>query len=238
MRTFRQKGIKKSKLEIIKAELVKGGIIGRRTAIKHKVLSTNELFNEFVKTFKETFTLGIINGKVEPILSLVHGNECVVTESTSIIISIFNSWLRVTPNKMGGLCISRLQVDSSMRGNGIGTMLMETFLKVLKDTVYSIMRNTKNDYDCPTIDLEILDNVGVGKNHTKIDVDETASFYNSFGFEIVESYENYRRMELDISKAIVIIKQFESSLVNMFSDDVPLDLDTFLATAEFDLDND
>lgn len=236
MRTFKQGKKKDSVLVKIKSELLKRGIISKRTIVKHKVVPANKLFNEFVKTFRSTFTLGIITGNVEPIQSVVNGRECIVTESTSFIIWIMNSWLRVTPNKSGGLCVSRLQVETAMRGNGIGTMLMETFLKVLKDSFINIY-NTGNNFEIPTIDLEILDNVGFGKNHTLIDVEDTANFYSSFGFEVVESYENYRRMELDIVKAIKKSDEFESSLVDLLSDEVPLDLDEVVVSDDFDLDN-
>ncbi len=70
----------------------------------------------------------------------------------------------------------------------------------------------------PIINLEVLDCVGYGKNKSIIDVDKTASFYNSFGFEIIESSLKYRKMELDIVRAIEISSDFEKSLFKGFTD--------------------
>ena len=220
MATFSKKGIRKKVSDENKKmvlELRKRGIIDNTKKVVIEEVKANRLFDEIVSVFNTTFTLGCVTGCIEDINSIVTTDVCTITKSKSFMISIRNSWLRLTPNKEGGICLSRLQIDSRYRGLGIGTLLMNSFLLIFKDALKNILIED-NNYDMPIINLEVLDCVGYGKNKSIIDVDKTASFYNSFGFEIIESSLKYRKMELDIVRAIEISSDFEKSLFKGFTD--------------------
>jgi GNAT superfamily N-acetyltransferase len=211
MATFKTRAFRTSKLKEnrgLEKELRKSGRFNSKP-FQFQSIKSNILFEKVVELFKENFNDdNMIIGEEQPIISIVENSSTYShISSPSFVISIGNSWLRITPNKFGGLHLSRLQVDENFRGKGIGSFLLSVFSKLILNSV-SLLQ--EDGFNIPFIDLEVLNYVG---NGIEVDVKRTISLYEKFGFRVIKNSPSITKMELDVME----MDRYIAGLVNEFN---------------------
>jgi GNAT superfamily N-acetyltransferase len=209
MATFKTRAFRTSKLKEnrgLEKELRKSGRFNSKP-FQFQSIKSNILFEKLVEVFKGNFNDdNMIIGEEQPIISIVENSSTYShISSTSFVISIGNSWLRITPNKFGGLHLSRLQVDENFRGKGIGSFLLSIFSKLLLNSVSLLLQ--EDGFNIPVIDLEVLNYVG---NGIEVDVKRAISLYEKFGFRVIKNSPSITKMELDIMEISRYIKGLEN----------------------------
>jgi len=209
MATFKTRAFRSSKLKVNKGlekELRKSGRFNSKP-FQFQSIKSNILFEKLVEVFKGNFNDdNMIIGEEQPIISIVENSSTYShISSPSFVISIGNSWLRITPNKFGGLHLSRLQVDENFRGKGIGSFLLSIFSKLLLNSVSLLLQ--EDGFNIPVIDLEVLNYVG---NGIEVDVKRAISLYEKFGFRVIKNSPSITKMELDIMEISRYIKGLEN----------------------------
>jgi GNAT superfamily N-acetyltransferase len=209
MATFKTRAFRTSKLKEnrgLEKELRKSGRFNSKP-FQFQSIKSNILFEKVVELFKENFNDdNTIIGEEQPIISIVENSSTYShISSPSFVISIGNSWLRITPNKFGGLHLSRLQVDENFRGKGIGSFLLSIFSKLLLKSVSLLLQ--EDGFNIPVIDLEVLNYVG---NGIEVDVKRAISLYEKFGFRVIKNSPSITKMELDIMEISRYINGLEN----------------------------
>lgn len=217
MSTFTKGKVKKrisGENKMMELELRKQGF---NKPFKFSTTYTNSLFSEFKKEFNRIHgDSEYIKGEEYDINSLVDmGHYCSVIKSPSFVISIGNSYLRITINKNGGLHLSRIQVDEHLRGKGLGSILLGIFTN-LTFTATSNLGISGELKKAPIIDLEVTSSVGLkGVNAVYVNIDKVVSLYEKFGFRVVESKRENRRMVLDFEAGIdKLLEIYEENKLN------------------------
>jgi GNAT superfamily N-acetyltransferase len=209
MATFKTRAFRTSKLKEnrgLEKELRKSGRFNSKP-FQFQSIKSNILFEKLVEVFKGNFNDdNMIIGEEQPIISIVENSSTYShISSPSFVISIGNSWLRITPNKFGGLHLSRLQVDENFRGKGIGSFLLSIFSKLLLKSVSLLLQ--EDGFNIPVIDLEVLNYVG---NGIEVDVKRAISLYEKFGFRVIKNSPSITKMELDIMEISRYINGLEN----------------------------
>ena len=217
MSTFTKGKVKKrisDENKMMELELRKQGF---NKPFKFSTSYTNSLFIEFIKEFNRIHgDSENIKGEEYKINSIVDmGHYYSVIKSPSFTINVMNSYLRVTINKKGGLHLSRLQVDEHLRGKGLGSILLGIFTN-LTFTATSNLVISGELKKVPIIDLEVTSSVGLkGVNQVNVNIDKSVSLYEKFGFRVVESKREYRRMVLDFEAGIEkLLEIYEENKLN------------------------
>ncbi len=214
MATFKTRAFRTSKLKEnrgLEKELRKSGRFNSKP-FQFQSIKSNILFEKLVEVFKGNFNDdNMIIGEEQPIISIVENSSTYShISSPSFVISIGNSWLRITPNKFGGLHLSRLQVDENFRGKGIGSFLLSIFSKLLLKSVSLLLQ--EDGFNIPVIDLEVLNYVG---NGIEVDVKRAISLYEKFGFRVIKNSPSITKMELDIMELDRYITGLDNEFNNL-----------------------
>lgn len=132
-------------------------------------------------------TCGVVRSNVDTILR-VHPN---------IRIEFGNSYMTISPLGNDGIEIASIVVNGE-RGNGMGTVMMLSFLGMVTSPFFNI--------DLNNIMLECVGSIGFGENALKSSISQQTKFFRKFGFRVSKDRKdkygnlNYVQMMYDETK--------------------------------------